>query len=122
MASVRQVIATLRTVESSDLGQATIHSHFLFSSQTRGELRPEWRGLDNLLIQLWKSHSIFPRAKYREKGDESKSICGVFPAKPTTIGVIHAIHAAASRGGKVSARVVLTYVLHQLDLWNWLTK
>ena len=51
-----------------------------------------------------------------------KSICGVFPAKPTTIGVIHAIHAAASRGRKVSARVVLTYVLHQLDLWNWLTK
>ena len=42
-------------------------------------------------------------------------------ALPTT-NEIHAIHAAASRGGKVSARVVLTYVLPQLDLWNWLTK
>ena len=62
---IHWVVAALRTVESKNLRQITIHPHFRVNrSLTSTSAQWEWDNLDQLLVQFWTSHSIRPRFAY----------------------------------------------------------
>ena len=67
--TIQWIIMTLRTAESINLEQITIHSSADFGEPIVESAYREWQDLDRLLLQFWTSRSIRPKIRYeQEKG------------------------------------------------------
>ena len=63
--SVHWVVTTLRTANIKHLRRITVH--WAVDAHSVQEVdRQEWQDLDDLLVQLWTSHSIVPKIVYTE--------------------------------------------------------
>jgi hypothetical protein len=54
----------LKTVQSKNLQQITIHSRVTFANQIGETDHQAWQDLDRQLVQFWTSHSIHPKFTY----------------------------------------------------------
>ena len=76
------MIAALRTIESKDLRQITIHLNTPPGLKNSTLDQQDWRDLDQLLVQFWTSHSIRPQLVYSpnsEGRDTRDSVPNLLP-------------------------------------------
>ena len=103
---------TLRTAESINLQQITIHLPFAFTEPIVESAYLEWQDLDRLLVQFWTSHSIRPKIRYR-RGKDGCDLRDVAPRllpELTSRGVVDLIKFDESLRGCTRKRALL---LHQ---------
>ena len=84
---------TLRTAESINLEQITIHFPFAFVEPTVEAAHREWRDLDRLLVQFWTSRSIRPKIIYEQErgGSDLGDVAPRLLPELTSRGVIDSI-------------------------------